>query len=145
MDQLLYKSLTNDYKDVTAWSTNNINRELKWSKIYGAGVILYFTQSKSYMGSYRATVDGATWGTFQQTTFTQPDPGEIVARAWIDANTPITLTPVPVTSTVTSTTTNVSSAPVINTNWLIIIVAAVIVLGAILWPVRKTVFDRRRR
>jgi hypothetical protein len=142
MDATLLKSITNGYKDVTAFGLSSVSYEPHWFKIYGAGVILYHTSDKSYFGTYRATLDGATWGTFQQTTFEQPDPGELAARAWIDQNTPVMLTPVPVT---TNTVTNVSNTLGISTAGLLIGVAVLIIIGVALWPRRKTVFDRRRK
>jgi hypothetical protein len=142
MDATLLAALTKDYPDATAWSPSSLSFQAQWSKVYGSGIILYKTQQKSYMGTYRATVDGTTWGTFQQTTFQQPDPGEIAARAWIDQNTPVVLTPVPVTS---NTVTNVSNTLGISTTGLLIGLAVLIIVGVALWPRRKTVFDRRRK
>jgi hypothetical protein len=145
MDAALLASLTNGYKDVTSFPESNISYEAHWSKIYGAGVILYHTQDKAYLGTYRATLDGAIWGTFPQKGYNQPDPGELSARAWIDANTPVVLTPVSVVGGGSTTTNTVINAPNISTNMIIGAVVVLLVLGYIIWPRRKTVFDQRRK
>jgi hypothetical protein len=143
MDATLLASLTRGYMNATAATGAQISFMTDWYKIYGAGVILYHAQDNASMGAYRATVDGANWGTYPQKGYNQPDSGELSARAWIDANTPITLTPVSIAGGSTTTNT-VINAPNITTNMVLAAAAIILILGYIIWPRRKTVFDRRR-
>ncbi|MCK9568487.1 hypothetical protein M0R72_06070 [Candidatus Pacearchaeota archaeon] len=145
MDATLLASLTANYPDVTSWGASSIATSKQWSKLYGAGVILYKTEDKNYLGTYRATVNGADWGTFKQTGYNQPDPGEVSARAWIDANTPLVSTPVTSTSTNTNTSTTTNTVLGISPTAIIVALGVLIVVAVLIWPRRKTVFDTRRK